>query len=42
VNYAKSGLVPINLTREKVDIMAGTLGCKILSMPFTYLGLPMG
>jgi hypothetical protein len=42
INFAKFGLVPINLTPEKAEIMAGTLGCKIQTMLFTYLGLPMG
>jgi hypothetical protein len=42
VNYAKSGLVPINLSLEKVEMMVGVFGCRIQCMPFTYLGLPMG
>jgi hypothetical protein len=35
-------MIPINLTVEKVEIMAGVFGCRIQGMPFTYLGLPMG
>jgi hypothetical protein len=42
VNYAKSGLVPLNLTPEKTGIMTGVFGCKIQSMSFTYLSFPMG
>jgi hypothetical protein len=42
VKYAKSSLVPINLSSKKVEAMAGVLGCRIQSMPFTYFGLPMG
>jgi hypothetical protein len=42
VNFAKTGMIPINLTAEKTEIMVGVFGCKIQSMPFTYLGLPMG
>jgi hypothetical protein len=42
VNFAKTGMVPINLSPEKTKIMAGVFGCKVQSMPFTYLGLPMG
>jgi hypothetical protein len=42
VNYSKSGLVPLNMTTEKAEIMAGVFGCHIQEMPFTYLGLPMG
>jgi hypothetical protein len=42
VNYAKTGMVSINLSPEKVEVMAGTFGCRIQSMPFTYLGFSMG
>jgi hypothetical protein len=41
VNYAKSGLVPLNMTAEKAELMAGVFCCKVQEMPFTYLGLPM-
>jgi hypothetical protein len=42
VNYAKSCIVPLNMSDEKAEILAGVFGCKIQGMPFTYLGLPMG
>ena len=42
VNYGKSCLVPLNMTNEKAQMLAGIFGCKIQSLPFTYLGLPMG
>jgi hypothetical protein len=42
VSYAKTGMVPINPTPKKAEIMAGVFGCRIQSMLFTYLGLPMG
>jgi hypothetical protein len=42
VNYSKSGLVPLNLSAEKAEIMTGVFGCKRQEIPFTYLGLPMG
>ena len=42
VNFRKSFLVPINLADEKVIHLARTFGCSIGSMPFTYLGLPLG
>jgi hypothetical protein len=42
VNYAKSGLVPLNMISEKAELMTGVFGYKIQEMPFTYLGLPMG
>jgi hypothetical protein len=42
VNYAKSGMVPHNITDEKARLMIGDFGCSLQEMPFTYLGLPMG
>jgi hypothetical protein len=42
VNFHKSFIVPINVAEGKAEILAGTLGCQIQSMPFTYLGLPLG
>jgi len=42
VNFSKSLIVPINVSSEKMNILAGTLGCQIGAFPFTYLGLPLG
>jgi hypothetical protein len=42
VNYNKSFLVPINIDNEKAEHLAKTIGCSVASMPFTYLGLPLG
>jgi hypothetical protein len=42
VNFSKSLLLPINVSREKMKVLAGTFGCQIGSLPFTYLGLPLG
>lgn len=42
VNHAKSQMLPINVSDEKMQILANTFGCQIRSLPFTYLGLPMG
>jgi hypothetical protein len=42
VNYAKSSLVPLNMSQQQAQIMAGVFGCRIQEMSFTYLGLPMG
>jgi hypothetical protein len=42
VNFSRSFIIPINVEEEKTKILAGTLGCKIETMPFTYLGLPLG
>ena len=42
INYNKSNLIPINLSSEEASAMAQIFSCQIASMPFTYLGLPMG
>jgi hypothetical protein len=42
VNYHKSNIYPISVTDQKMEILANTFHCKIGSMPFTYLGLPLG
>jgi hypothetical protein len=42
VNYRKSHMYPINISQEKLSHLANTFGCDVGSMPFTYLGLPMG
>ena len=42
VNYAKSCLMPINVTPERLLELATTFGCAVGTLPFTYLGLPLG
>jgi hypothetical protein len=42
VNFDKSFLVPIDLTNDRASHLARTFGCKVGSMPFTYLELPLG
>ncbi len=42
MNFDKSSLDPLNLKQDKADLLAGILGCQIGSLPFTYLGLPLG
>ena len=42
VNYSKSSMVPINVHPDRLAVLASSFGCAIGSMPFTYLGLPMG
>jgi hypothetical protein len=42
VNYSKSLKVPINISDDNVFVLAQTFGCSIGSLPFTYLGLPLG
>lgn len=42
VNFSKSFMVPVNMSDARVSHLANTFGCKVGSMPFTYLGLPLG
>ena len=42
VNYHNSSMVPVNVSDSKMPDLAAAFGCQIASMPFTYLGLPMG
>jgi hypothetical protein len=42
INFQKSFLVPINTDVEKALHLANTIGCRVGTMPFTYLGLPLG
>jgi len=42
VNYSKSMLVPINIGEEETSTLAQSFGCTVGSLPFTYLGLPLG
>ena len=41
-NFQKSMMVPINISPKKLKHLALTFGCSIGSLPFTYLGLPLG
>jgi hypothetical protein len=41
VNYVKSGMIPLNMSQQQAQNMAGVFGCQIQTIPFTYLGLPM-
>lgn len=42
MNFSKFFLIPINVDESKWDDLTDTLGCQLGSMPFTYLGLPLG
>jgi hypothetical protein len=42
VNYAKSSLMPINVSDEQMELLADSFGCCVGRLPFTYLGLPLG
>jgi hypothetical protein len=41
VNLAKSVLIPVGNVQQ-VDYLASILGCGVASLPFEYLGLPLG
>jgi hypothetical protein len=42
VNYSKSCLMPVNVDDQTLLNLANTFGCAVGSLPFTYLGLPLG
>ena len=42
VNYSNSCMMPINVTEEKMADLASSFGCVIGSLPFAYLGMPLG
>jgi hypothetical protein len=42
VNYSKSCLLPINIDDQRLLLLANTFGCAVGTLPFTYLGLPLG
>lgn len=42
VNFHKSCMLPINVLDEEIARLAREFGCVVGTMPFTYLGLPLG
>ena len=42
VNFSKSQMVPVNVPQEKLQLLSACFGCATGSLPFTYLGLPLG
>ena len=42
VNFSKSSMIPLNMFDEEGLRIANLLGCIVGTLPFTYLGLPMG
>ena len=42
VSYHKSSMIPINVPASDVTALASAFDCQVASMPFPYLGLPMG
>ena len=41
INLTKSSMMPVGHL-DNLQLLAGVLGCKIESLPITYLGLPLG
>jgi hypothetical protein len=42
VNFTKYMLVPINMDEQVTNSLAHSFGCAVGTLPFTYLGLPLG
>jgi hypothetical protein len=42
IHYGKYQMVPINVSHELISEFAQVFGCQVGTMPFTYLGLPLG
>jgi hypothetical protein len=42
VNFHKSSMVPINVSDDVMADLTTAFGCQMASMPFTYLGFPLG
>ena len=42
VNYQKTCMMPLNITADRLSELANIFGCSTGSLPFTYLGLPLG
>jgi hypothetical protein len=42
VNFHKTTIVPINIDTDHAQALAQSFGCKVESLPFIYLGLPLG
>lgn len=42
INYSKSALMVIGRTEEWGNLMASRLGCQLVELPISYLGIPLG
>ena len=42
VNFHKSCILPINVDEAETARLASVFGCQVGTLPFTYLGLPVG
>ena len=41
INYDKSEMIPLNLSPSEGTALAAIFGCKMATLPLTYLGLPL-
>lgn len=42
VNFHKSNMIPLDMDQTHAQVLTEYLGCQIGTLPFTYLGLPLG
>ncbi|WVZ90370.1 hypothetical protein U9M48_036677 [Paspalum notatum var. saurae] len=42
INFSKTSLTPINIPQDTIAHLTCAFGCSTGSLPFTYLGLPLG
>jgi hypothetical protein len=42
VNFHMSSMVPINVSDKRMQLLDKSFGCQVASLPFTYLGFPLG
>ena len=42
INYDKFAIIPVNCSKEKISRLKARLGCLVVSLPTTYLGIPLG
>lgn len=41
INFDKSELIALNINDHLASIIANQLGCKVFTLPITYLGVPL-
>jgi hypothetical protein len=41
INFTKSELIPLNISTQEGQQYANILGCKVGTLPLTYLGTPL-
>jgi len=42
INFSKSRIFGVGITQEEVSMVASIFNCQAASLPFIYLGLPVG